>query len=72
MLSTATRVLFQTLQKVEHYIKTYYSVSYVAYGNEVITTQGTRQGNGNGPTLWNLISTKIITMMKNKGHGVEL
>ena len=44
----------------------------VAYGNDVIPKQGTGQGNGNGPTVWGLISTKMIVMMKNKGHGIRL
>ena len=69
MLSTATRALFETLQKAEHYIKTVYGVLDVAYSNKVILTQGTGQGNSNGPTVWELISTKMIAMMKNKGHG---
>ena len=64
MLSMATRALFETLQKVEHHIKTGYSVLDVTYSNDVIPTQGTGQGNDNGPTVWGLISTKMIVMMK--------
>ena len=37
---TVTRALFEILQKAEHYIKTGYGVSDVAYGNEIILTQG--------------------------------
>ena len=34
--------------------------------------QGSRQGSGLGPTLWTLISTKLIMMMLAKKHGVQI
>ena len=43
-----------------------------AYGNEPVSQQGSGQGNGIGPTLSALISTKLIMMMLRKRHGVEL
>lgn len=72
MSSVATRTLFETLQKVDHHIKTGYGVSTVAYGNGTFPTQGTKKGNSNRPTVWGLISLNMIAMMKNKGHGVYL
>ena len=47
-------------------MKTGNSVSDVACGNKVITTQGKGQRNGNGSTLWCLKSTKMMAMMKKK------
>ena len=43
-----------------------------ACGNKPVPQQGSGQGNGMGPTLLALISTKLITMMCRKRHGVVL
>ena len=53
-------------------MKTGFGRSGKAYGNEPVPHQGSGQGNGIGPTLWALISTKLIMMMFRKRHGVEL
>ena len=42
------------------------------YGNELIPHQGSRQGNRIGPTLWALISTKLIMTVFRKRHEVEV
>ena len=66
------RVLFQTLQEAMHHIKTGFGRSEAVYGNELIPISGIGQGNGLGPTLWALISTKLLRMMEKAGHGVHL
>ena len=64
--------LFQTLQKARHHIKTGFGrTQHSTYGNERIPLQGIGQGNGIGPTLWALISSKLIQMMKKAGHGIH-
>ena len=64
-------LLFQTLQQATHFIQTGFGRSGPAYGNEP-GFSGIGQGNGLGPTLWALISTKLLLMMKAAGHGVHL
>ena len=41
------------------------------YGNEETPIQGSGQGNGFAPTVWGLISCKMIAMLKLKGHGAK-
>ena len=65
------RGMFKVLQEAEHHMKTGFGRSDRAYGNEPVPQQGSGQGNGIGPTLWVLISTKLIMMMYRKRHGVE-
>ena len=42
------------------------------YGNEDVPLSGIGQGNGLGPMLWALISTKMLQMMEKADHGVHL
>ena len=69
---TICRVLFQTLQQAKHHIKTGFGRSEAVYGDEPIPISGIGQGNGLGPTLWALISTKLLRMMEKAGYGVNL
>ena len=64
--------LISTLQKAVHHIKTGYGRSGPVYGDEDIPTSGIGQGNGLGPTLWALISSKLLQMMHEAGHGVRI
>ena len=64
--------LFQTLQKARHHIKTGFGrTKRSTYGNEHIPMQGIGQGNGIGPTLLALISSKLIQMMEKAGYGIH-
>ena len=45
------KVLFSTLQKAKHRIKTGFGRSEAVYGDEQVPIMGTGQGNGLGPTL---------------------
>ena len=58
-----TRVMFKVLQEVKHHMKTDFGKSEKAYGNKLVPQQGSGQGNGIGPTLWVLISTKLIMII---------
>jgi len=64
--------LISTLQTAVHHIKTGYGRSGPIYGNELIPISGIGQGNGMGPTLWALISTILLLMMRRAGHGVRI
>ena len=63
--------MFKVLQETKHHMKTGFGCSKRAYRNEPMPQQGSGQGNGAGPTLWTLISTKLIMMLLRKGHGVK-
>ena len=69
---TIACTLISTLQKAVHHIKTGFGRSGPVYGNEVIPISGIGQGNGMGPTLWALISFKLLLMMHTAGHGVRV
>ena len=66
------RSMFKVLQQAEHHMKTGFGRSEKAYGDAPVPHQGSDQGTGIGPTLWALISTKLIMMMFRKQHGVEV
>ena len=66
-------LLLETLQKSQHHIKTGFGrTEQPVYGNETVPLSGIGQGNGIGPTLWALISSKLFAMMSAAGHGVHL
>ena len=63
-----------TIQKMNHYIRTAFGESETTMKNDDENTtpfQGILQGNGSGPTLWLAVSTPLIEMMRNNGHGVR-
>ena len=69
------RMIMEVLQLAEHRIKTGYGVSQHLYGGKKggsVPEMGLGQGNGNAPTIWCLISSKMMEAMKKRGHGVNL
>ena len=66
------KVLFSTLQKAKHHIKTGFGRSEAVYGDENVPIMGISQGNGLGPSLWCLISTILFRMMQKAGHRVSM
>ena len=73
LCSEHARILFEVLQLAEHRIKTGFGVSDHVYGiGDDIPLMGVGQGNGNGMCVWTLISSKMIEVMKKRGHGVNL
>jgi hypothetical protein len=62
-------MMFGTLAKVQHYIRTNYGDSEQAYSCIEIPFQGIYQGNGAGPGIWLLVSIPIINMLKTAGFG---
>ena len=62
-----------TLQNMKHYIRTAFgdSDSFISVlDEETVPFQGILQGNGAGPTLWLVVSTPLLEMMRSLGHGV--
>ena len=68
----SARVLFETLQKADHQIKTGFGVSEVMYGNDPTLHLGLGQGSGHAPTTWGLISTRMMQVMQQRNHGVTI
>ena len=58
------RVLFQTLQQAKYHIKTGVERSGAVYGDEAVPISGIGQRNILGPTLWALMSTKLLRIME--------
>ena len=65
------RNMFKILLEAEHHTKTGFDWSKRVYGNELTPQQDSGQGNGASPTIWTLISTKLIMMMLQKRHCVK-
>ncbi len=63
------RMMFGTLQDIEHYISTAYGLSDHGYGAIDIPLQGIGQGNGAGPSIWLLITIPLINMLRDAGFG---
>lgn len=63
-----------TILRMKHYIRTSYGDSEDYYGGDRWTTKphGCGQGNGYGPALWAGISSPLLKIMKNEGHGTKL
>ena len=62
-------MMFGTLAKVKHYMRTTYGDSSTAYSCIEVPFQGVYQGNGAGPGIWLLVSIPIINMLKSAGFG---
>jgi hypothetical protein len=65
-------MMFGTLAKVKHYIRTNYGDSEKSYSCIEIPFQGVYQGNGAGPGIWLLVSIPIINMLKTAGFGFKV
>ncbi len=65
-------MMFGTLAKVQHYIRTTYEDSDTSYSCLEIPFQGIYQGNGAGPGIWLLVSIPIINMLKSAGFGFKV
>jgi hypothetical protein len=65
------RVMFGSLQQMQHYVKTAYGISDTSYGGIEIPLQGVLQGNGAGPAIWLLTSIPIINMLRRQGFGFK-
>jgi hypothetical protein len=62
---------FTLIQDLEHEIRTAYRDSDKMYGGEiwVIPMQGVFQGNGGGPTIWAVVSSPFLQIMKEEGYS---
>ena len=63
-------VLFEVLKRAKHSIQTAYGTAPDMYGGLNDDLNGSGQGNGLGPVLWVVISSCLIALMAQEGHGV--
>ena len=66
--------MLQTLQDMTHHLKTAHGISNLTYGSSRVNNkpvQGSGQGNGASPTIWTLISSPLLFMMKKLGFGAS-
>ena len=63
-----------TLFEMEHKVRTTYGISDESYGGKDWTPKphGIGQGNGYAPALWAGISSLMLKVMSDKGHGTKL
>jgi hypothetical protein len=69
-----TECMLQCIQEMKHYIRTSYGDSKHSYSSKdaAIPFQGILQGNGAGPTIWVLVSTPLLNMMRKADNGAHL
>ena len=66
----ALQSMLDTIQQMEHYIRTAFGDSQASYGNDrEQPPQGVLQGNGAGPAGWFSISTLLIQILQDHGVG---
>ena len=66
--------MFQSLQNMRHHIRTGYGVSTSSYGKSLQQgkpVQGSGQGNGASPSIWVLMSTPLLNMMRKENYGAH-
>jgi hypothetical protein len=63
--------VFTTLQNLHHTVSTIYDDSKSGYGGALwaVPYSGVGQGNGAGPSIWAVVSTPVLKMMKDEGFG---
>jgi hypothetical protein len=66
------KMMFGTLEQVDHYVRTNFGDSTTSYACIEIPFQGVYQGNGDGPGIWMLVSIPIINMLKARGFGFKV
>jgi hypothetical protein len=66
--------MLECIQKMDHYIRTNHGDSDKAYSSKDtrIPFQGVLQGNGASPSIWVAVSTPLLNMMRQAGHGLDL
>jgi Reverse transcriptase (RNA-dependent DNA polymerase) len=66
--------MFETLQNLRHHVRTRYGDSQTSYNaaDAEIPIQGLGQGNGAGPTIWALISTPVLNLLRTHGFGIKI
>jgi hypothetical protein len=64
--------MFNTIDKMKHFIRTSYGASNEFYSRHIHRFHGILQGNGAGPAIWAMVSTPILDQLRHKGFGVTI
>jgi hypothetical protein len=74
--SVAIDLMFETIQRLKHFIRTAYGDSEISFGGDPRSgdppKHGVGQGNGCGPAIWAAVSTPALDMLRASGAGVDL
>jgi Reverse transcriptase (RNA-dependent DNA polymerase) len=65
-------VMFDTIDKMKHTIRTSYGDSEMHYLRENTRFHGILQGNGAGPAIWAAVSSPLLDRLKATGFGVPI
>ena len=65
--------MLRCIQEMQHHIRTTYgdSAEFLSSTDTAIPFQGILQGNGAAPTIWVLISTPLLNMLRTAGNGAH-
>ena len=68
--------MFNTIQRMVHYIRTAFGDSTISYGGDSIGNwenypQGVLQGNAAGPTIWTILSSVVFEILHQRGFSVK-
>ena len=68
--------MFNSIQRMIHYIRTDFGDSKISYGGDDIGNwenfpQGVLQGNAAGPTIWAVLSSVVFEILHKRGFGVK-
>lgn len=60
-----------TIADMEHHIKTAYGISDKTFKSDIwaVPLQGVYQGNGAGPIIWAVVSTPLLSTLREAGYG---
>jgi hypothetical protein len=63
--------MLTTIQNMNHHIHTIFGDSELSFGGKlwVVPVQSIGQGNGAGPTMWALVSTPVLSLLRAEGCG---
>lgn len=63
--------MFNTLQEMTHYVRTVFGDSEINFqskdSDNEVPIQGVGQGNGAGPTIWAIVSSPVLDMLRESG-----
>jgi hypothetical protein len=65
-------MMFGTIAKMKHHVKTTYGNSARSYRSEDGDFHGILQGNGAGPAIWATVSTPILNSLRDEGFGAHI
>ena len=70
----ATISMLEPIRRLTHRIRTAYGDSKLSYGGDqwARDPSGICQGNGAGPTIWALVSSPLLKMLREAGYGAKL